>query len=297
MKKLSIIIGLNGLANFLNAQSINVSEGNENFSVGSKNCIITTIYENKMADVLDDWKKVLKDYKNESVKDKKGEVFADNLLVKEWGNNTVDVYSRFFENKKEKTVRMVTAVDMGGAFLSSGTDKEKYTYFEKVIKEFAIKTTKGPLADQLKDNEKKLANLEDDQKSLEKKNENLKNDISDYKSKISKNESNLVVKESELVKKKGELEIQKKVVEASAGAVSEQAKASQKIYDKLAGQLKDLENEKKDLKEGIEKNNERTKDAEKDIKKNEEEQVKKKDEIKKQKEVVEEFKKRLEKIN
>ena len=295
MKK-QITISLVAFFSALNGQNITTNESKESFSTGSQNAIVTTIYENNLDDVLSAWKKILKDYKHESVKDSKGQVFADNLLVKEWGNNTVDVYTLFFANKKDKTVRMATAIDLGGTYLSSSGDKEKYNYFEKLIKEFAIKQTKAPLTDLVKDNEKKLSNLEDDQKDLEKKIENLKNDITNNKAKISKNETAIAAKEGEIIKKKAEVDIQKKVVEASSSAVEEQAKASKKIYEKLSDQLADLEKDKRSLKDDIGKYNDRIKDAEKDIKKTEEKLAEKKTEITKQKTTLEETKKKLDAV-
>ncbi len=279
------------------SQSISVKESNEKFSTGSQNAITTTIIENKLDDVLSQWKKVLKDFKNEKVKDSDNEVFGDNILIKDWGNNPVDFYTKFEENKKDKTVKMMVAVDLGGTYLSSSKDKDKYKFVEKMVKEFAVKQSKAPIEDAIKDATKLQAKQEDQQKDLEKDNKNLNNDIVDYKSKITRAETDIVTKNGELEKKKGEVAIQKKVVEASAGAVNEQAKSSKKIYEKLTDQEKDLEKDKKNLKEDIEKYKNKIKDAEKDIKKNEEEQVKKKAEIEAQKKAVETLKTKLNAVN
>jgi DNA repair exonuclease SbcCD ATPase subunit len=277
------------------AQSISVKEGNEKFSTGSQPAVITNIYENKLSEVIDEWKKVLKDYKNEKVKDKDNEVFGDNILVKDWGNNPVDFYTKFEEDKSNKTVKMAVAVDLGGTYLGS-QDKDKVKYVENMVKNFAVRMTKAPVEDALKASEKTLSRLEDDQKDLEKDKKNLQEDIVNYKNKITKAEKDVVVKDGEIEKKKGEVAIQKKVVDASSGAVNEQAKSSQKIYDKLEDQLKDLEKDKKNLKGDIEDYNAKIKKAESDIKKNEEDQVKKKQEIENQKKVVEDTKKKLESV-
>ena len=279
------------------SQSISVKESNEKFSTGSQNAITTTIIENKLDDLLSQWKKVLKDFKNEKVKDSDNEVFGDNILIKDWGNNPVDFYTKFEENKKDKTVKMMVAVDLGGTYLSSSKDKDKYKFVEKMVKEFAVKQSKAPIEDAIKDAAKLQAKQEDQQKDLEKDNKNLNNDITDYKSKITRAETDIVTTNAELEKKKSEVTIQKKVVEASAGAVNEQAKSSKKIYEKLTDQEKDLEKDKKNLKEDIEKYKNKIKDAEKDIKKNDEDQVKKKAEIEAQKKVIEALKTKLNAVN
>ncbi len=295
MKK-TLTLSAMAFAGFAFSQSINVKEGNEKFSTGNQYAITTTIYENTADEAISEWKKVLKDYKYEKVKDNDGEVFGDNILIKEWGNNPVDIYTKFEEDKKAKTVKMSTAVDLGGTYLAS-SDKDKTKLVEKMMKDFAVKMTKEPITAAVKVAEKQQVKLEDDQKDLEKDNKNKKEDIEDYKKKITKAEKEIIEKEAAIEKKKGEVGIQKKVVDASAGAVSEQAKSAKNILEKLEGQQKDLEKDKKNLKEDMEGYNKKIKKAEDDIKKNEEDQVKKKAEIETQKKEVETVKKKLDAVN
>ncbi|MBL7919744.1 MAG: hypothetical protein JNJ40_05485 [Bacteroidia bacterium] len=295
MKK-TLTLSAIALAGLTFSQSINVKEGNEKFSTGNQYALTTTIYENTADEAISEWKKVLKDFKNEKVKDSDNEVFGDNILIKEWGNNPVDIYTKFEEDKKAKTVKMSTAVDLGGIYLAS-SDKEKTKLIEKMMKDFAVKMTKEPIASAVKVAEKQQVKLEDDQKDLEKDNKNRKEDIEDYKKKITKAEKEIIEKEAAIEKKKGEVSIQKKVVDASSGAVNEQAKSSKNILEKLEDQQKDLEKDKKNLKEDIENYNKKIKKAEEDIKKNEDDQVKKKAEIETQKKEVEAVKKKLDAVN
>lgn len=194
------------------AQKISVKDGSEKFSNGSHNAYTTTIYETSKDDVMSKWKSYLKDFKNEKVKSDKNEIFGDNVLIKDWGNNPVDVYTTFEEDKKEKTVIMHVAFDLGGAYLS-GSDGDKHKGAEKMVKEFAIKVTKESLGDKVKDQEKILGKLEDNQKDLEKDNKNSKSDIENYRDKIRKAEDDITKNESEQAKKKAEIETQKAVVD------------------------------------------------------------------------------------
>ncbi|MCE3226905.1 MAG: hypothetical protein K0S32_1456 [Bacteroidetes bacterium] len=282
---------------FCFGQSVSVRETNEKFSTGNQSAVGTTILENNADDVINEWKKVLKDFKYEKVKDKDNEVFGDNILIKDWGNNPVDFYTKFEEDKKAKTVKMAVAVDLGGTYLTSAGDKEKYKFVEKMVKDFAIKMTKAPMEEAVRAAEKTLGKLEDDQKDLEKDKKNLQEDIVNYKNKITKAEKDITVKDGEIEKKKAEVNVQKKVVDASSDAVSEQAKSSKKIYEKLQNQLEDLEKDRKNLKDDVTDNNKKIKKAEEDIKKNEDAQVKKKEEIEKQKTNVANAKKKLEGVN
>lgn len=212
MKKIVLTLTALVALTSVEAQKISVKGGNESFSSGSHNAYTTTIYETTKDDVESKWKSYLKDFKNEKVKSDKGEIFGDNVMIKDWGNNPVDVYTKFEEDKKTKMVVMHVAFDLGGAYLSS-SESEKHKLAEKMIKEFAVKTTKESLGDKVKEQEKILGKLDDSQKDLEKDNKNSKSDIENYKEKIKKAEDDIKKNEADQAKKKAEIEAQKKVVD------------------------------------------------------------------------------------
>jgi hypothetical protein len=194
------------------AQEVKVKSGNEKFSSGSHDCLTTQIFEGDKDKAMSKWKSKLNSFKDEKVKRSGDEIFGDNIEIKDWGNNPVDIYSKFDEDKDKKIVTMHVAVDLGGAYLTS-SDKDKYRYMEKLMKEFAVDISKDNIKDQVSAAEKILGNLEDDQKSLEKKNKGYKDDIEDYKKKITKAESDIKDNEANQTKKKSEIDAQKKVVD------------------------------------------------------------------------------------
>lgn len=202
-----------------NSQPINVSEQSVLFMGGQQNALVTTIYQNSKDDVISKWKSYLKDFKNEKVKMDKDEMMGDNIVIKDWGNNPVDIYTRFEENKSDKSVKMMVAFDLGGAYLSSSGDAAKYSYAEKMVRDFAVKTTKEPYQEKLKDAQKTLSKLEDDQSGLERDNKKMHSDIEDYKSKISKAESDIRSNESDQSKKKSELESQRTAIQLLNGQI------------------------------------------------------------------------------
>ncbi len=280
----------------ISSQTIEVKEGSDKFSSGIQNSLSTVILENSKDDIESEWKSLLKNFKNEKVKIDKGELFADNVIIKEWGNNTVDIYTTFEEDKKAKAVKMHVCFDLGGAYLKSTEQRDKYNYAAKMIRDFAVKMTKIPLESKVKDAEKLLDKYQDDQKDLEKDNKNLKSDIVSYKGKIVNEEKEIATKEEELKKKNIEISTQQKIIDVSIDAVSEQAKSSKKIHEKLLGQKQDLEKNIKDSKEDVKNNNGKIKKAEEEIKKNETDQVTKKAAIESQKKVVEAAKKQVESV-
>lgn len=228
----------------INAQNIAVSEGGANFSTGNQNALTVTVLENTKSNVQDKWKSFLKDHKAEAVKSSNSEMMGDNVQIIEWGNNPVDIYTTFDEDKKNHTVIMHVAFDLGGTYLKSSEQQDKYTQAEKIVKDFAIKTSTDAINLTAKSAEKLLSKAQGNQLKIEKGINSLKQDITDNESKITISKNQITTFDADLVKKQSELDTQKKVVEASAGAVSEQSKFANNLYEKLAGQLKDIEKKK-----------------------------------------------------
>lgn len=195
----------------LTAQKIEVRNESEKFSTGTQYALTTTIYANTKDDVESAWKSLLKDFKHEKVKSSKDELMADNILIKEWGNNPIDIYTVFTEDQKTKTVKMSVAFDLGGAYLKPSDDK--YAYAEKMILDFALNMTKKPMAGRVKEAEKLVSKTEEEQKNLDKEKTKALDNITEYKKKIADTESAIKKNEENQLKKKAELETNKKVLE------------------------------------------------------------------------------------
>ena len=112
MKKYLLILSAIACTKLAFAQSISVTEETTTFSTGTQNALVATIHKNSKDAVASKWKDYLKDFKNEKVKMENNEVFGDNVLIKEWGNNPVDIYARFEENKADNTVKLMVAFNL-----------------------------------------------------------------------------------------------------------------------------------------------------------------------------------------
>ena len=206
-----------GTSSFVSAQnySIQVSEGSEAVGEsGSNNALSATVYECDMETVEKEWKSTLKDFKNGDVKTGKHTLFVDNVLIKDMGNNPVDVYTVYSEKKENKSVRMSVAFNLGGAYLSSSAHKEQFEVAKKLIYEFAVKMTKSAVDEHLKTEKKALEKLEDKQKDLEHNKKKMENDIADNKDRIKKAEEDIKKNEENIKKNAKEQEEQKKLIEA-----------------------------------------------------------------------------------
>ncbi|HEY0029433.1 MAG TPA: hypothetical protein VGC65_01650 [Bacteroidia bacterium] len=193
------------------AQKIKVKQSTENIAGGSHNALSVTLTGISPSDAEESFRSFMKNYDGKR-SSKDGGIFIDHAMIKEMGNNTIDIYGKAIGKKGDPEITFVVAFDLGGAFLNSGEHKDQYNIAEKIVKDFAVKATKDAIEAQLKDAQKAQSKLEDDQKSLEKDNKNLNGDIEDYKKKIKKAEDDIVKNKADQDKKKSEIEAQKKVV-------------------------------------------------------------------------------------
>lgn len=212
MKKLfTLLFLLSAFTAFSQKIKIAVDEKSEKISDGSHNCLVVTVYDCSADDVLKEWKSKMKDY-NAKVSGK-DEIFADNALIKEISENTIDVYARTEKGSNDNEVKLIVGFLMGEDWLSSSKYPAQYKAAEKIVKDFATKLTKDAIGDKVKIAEKALDKLKDEKSDLEKKNKGLHDDISDYQEKIKKAEADIKTNEDDQKKKQTEVDAQQKAVD------------------------------------------------------------------------------------
>lgn len=213
MKKyFTLLMLLTASLAFAQKIKIKVEEKNETIGGGNHNALVVVIYDSNKEEIEKEWKSLMRDY-NAKVSGK-DEIFADNAMIKAMSENTVDVYARV-EKVNDKECKLIVGFLMGETWLSNSGNKAAYNAAEKIVKDFANKTTKDGMAGITKGENKKLKELKDDKSDLEKKNENLKKDIEDYKAKLAKAEEDLKKNEEDQKKKQQEIDDQQKKVDAA----------------------------------------------------------------------------------
>lgn len=280
------------------AQKITTNEAEFQFNIAARNAVNTTIYQGDTADVIKEWKKYLKLNKCEEIFLQKAEVKGHNVFLKEISNKPIDIYTKFEENKEDKTIKMYTAVDLGaGNYIASKVNPVEIKALEKVVRSFALNMTKAPIEAYLKgalDFQEKLKKEID---LIEKGKNKLGQDSIKYLGKISKTEKEIEIKNTEISKKMQEIANQKKSNDTITDLNSERAKAANKIYNKLLKEQKSIENDVLDLKNDIIEYREKYTNTLKEIKTDSLTQVKKKEEIESQKKIAENLKAKLKEIS
>lgn len=197
-------------------KKMQVQEGSANIAGGNNNAFTILIFEADQKLVEKDWKSEMKDM-GAKVTTKK-EMFGDDAKLKAIGDNTFDIYA--ITKSVDGGTELTVAIDMGGAFMSSGQHATQAKVIKDVIYNFAVATAKEAIGDMLKDEEKILKGLEKEQEDLVKGKEKLEKSIKDNEAAIEQAKKDIEQAKKDIEgnakdqdKKKQEIEKQKKVVQ------------------------------------------------------------------------------------
>jgi len=113
---------------------IHVEEATEKMSQGYNTGLKVFITDAEKKDVDRDFAKYMKEF-NGKGKQNKNEYFFDNASIKQFGNDPVDVYS--ISEQKDKGVELEVFFDLGGKYLNSKDDADKFEIAQRMIHDFA----------------------------------------------------------------------------------------------------------------------------------------------------------------
>ena len=142
MKKIIVLSITFFITYSITAQKIKIKEGSENIGGANHNSLSVTLYGVKPSDAEEAFRSYMKKYDGKR-SSKDGEVFIDHALVKDMGNNTIDIYGKAIGKEGDKEIIFVVAFNLGGAYLNSNDHKDQYKVAEQIVKDFAIKTISG----------------------------------------------------------------------------------------------------------------------------------------------------------
>ena len=176
--------------NFGFSQNMETKEVRKSMSKGNQpgiEIIIPHISEDNLEDAI---KKVTKKYKGDREKIKRSnEIYLDDALIKEISENTIDIHQII---EKEGTgLRYTVFFNLGGAFLDSKLNAQKFAYAEEIVNRIALKASEIRIDDILKEEQDKLEDLVDDQEDLVKDKEDATKDIEKAKDEIAKKEKEI----------------------------------------------------------------------------------------------------------
>jgi len=187
-------------------RTIKVRETKENIGGGSHTCLSVIIYETTTDAIEKSWEKFMKSY-DAKISSKK-EIFADNALIKEISNNTIDVYAKC-NPKNEDEIEFLVAVDLGGAFMNQSDHSTQFKTMEKIVKNFAKQATIDGIENKINAQQKVYDKRTKEMEGLIKEKEKLEKDIENYKEKIRKAEEDIKKNLSDQSSKQKEVDAEK----------------------------------------------------------------------------------------
>lgn len=188
---------------------IQISEGVSAFTNGSQNALSFVIYNGDQKTIESAWAKELKNWKGK-VKFKK-EFFADDCKVKSMGDNTFDVYSKV-ETLLGEGVKVTTAFDLGGAYLSLAAHPDKYKAAEAMLYNFALEQTREVVRTEVRLAQKILSDRETELSTMAVTQAKMEQDISSMEKSIRDTRTAIESLKQSQVSKRLEVDSQKVVV-------------------------------------------------------------------------------------
>jgi hypothetical protein len=141
-----------------------------------------------------------------------GETFADNALMKDVSNDTLDVWAK--TKKEGDGIKLSVAMQVGGQFLSQSKNSGEFSRMRNLLEDFSRRLTKESILQQHKEAEKVYDRAVKLQAGLVRENEDLNRDIERYKERIQEAEENIKKNLGQQEDAKKAIEKQKLVVDA-----------------------------------------------------------------------------------
>jgi len=270
MKTIYTFITLLLAVSLMAQEPIEVRTGQMKIGKASYDSYVVTIFETDKNFVEREWKGHMKDI-SERVTTKK-EWFIDNARIMSISQDTIDIYSKVIDLKNTGNVELMVVFNVDGQFITEEDEKHDAAA-KKFIYEFAFRTSKLIVHDEVLAAEKTLMKVEKEQGILVREEEQLNRTIEKNTEKIEKAENDLGQNGKDLDKINSEIEVKRSLVGSNPNEKDE--KALQKALSKQST----LERNTDKLNSTIRSSKKKIEDAEYGLTKNAENQEKKKLEV------------------
>lgn len=164
------------------SQKIIVREISERIGGGTNNAFMVQIHQISEKDVEKEFKSYLKKNKAK-VSNKRGELRGKDANISSLSEKPINIYA-IIKEKKDNTIELTVAFDLGGAFLTSGLHPSQADRAKEILRNFARDITANAFSQIIKEEERSLSRQERakskatrEKENLEKSNERMKSDI------------------------------------------------------------------------------------------------------------------------
>lgn len=276
-------------------QTIDVTNKSVTMSKGEQPAYIVEIPQGDYDDVVDNWTKHIRQNTKEKVVEVGNEIIISGTQIDEISPEPINIYSAIINS--DSTLKLVAVFEIDSVFFNyeenSTVDNERiHSHIQHFMKDFAVDEYKKAVEEELDAEVKKLKDLNKDLDGLTKDNENLHKAVKENEQDIKDSEDAIKSYELDNERKQGEINAKKEAVAGLSG--------QPELQDQAKDQLKDLEKDKKNISNKLEKEQKNIvkyqsniQDANRDIERNLELQEDKIKEINAQEDIVQAVKLKL----
>ena len=189
-----------------------VSESPKVMSLGTNNALTIPLSGISSDDTEKLWKKYIDQYDGSIKWNKKAkEYFVDNASIPSVSESTVDLYAK--AEGVGSDVNFSVWIDMGGAFLTSITQPEKFSAASEILSGFYREVEKFKTEQKWEAEEKKLKSLSSDMKDIIRDRESDEKDIKKAEAKIAELKAKIMENLKTQATKQSEIDAQQIVVD------------------------------------------------------------------------------------
>lgn len=199
----------------VSAVSAQVRERTRTMSKGTESALVVQLPNVEEKLVEDVWQDYIKDaYRGKTKWDRREKewVTEDVSITAIGGGNTVDLYAVIEQTGKD--VELALWCDLGGAFLSSASHRDRYEEAERMLIDFSRAVAEAGVEAELEQQEDLLKQMENDLKKLQRDNER-------YHKEIEKAEEAIRQAREEIAKNEKDQEAALRQIEKQQEAVEE----------------------------------------------------------------------------
>lgn len=230
MKKLILLsVLMYSFSFFANSQVYSINDGTAVVNDMARPCISVTM-EPEAKEIKKAWKSYLKKKYDLKLKGAKGDdLKGEEVVFPAVTARTMDFYTKFKRDKKEKTTTMNVLISFGyDVYLNKNDNSKEYSSLMTIIKEFSLEFLRGYYNESLQDLNKEFAKSEKERdKTI---NENVK-----LASDIEKNKQTIIDLKKENEEKSSNIEKNKELIEQLKEKVIEKQEEIKKMTDLING--------------------------------------------------------------
>lgn len=204
---------------FVLQSQLSLAQNDSGLPKGINNSLSTEVENVSRKDAERIWKDLVKKFDGKTKKGKNNAWYTEKVDVPQLGSEgSVKMFMTI--NEKDKVAKTIFTVSKDGEFINYDNSPEEAQEVEKIYREYVYELKKKSYANESKNEEDELKDLNKDLEKLEKDNKKYHDEIEKCKKKIAEMESKITRNLDDQEMKKEEIVKQKSTVEAVHDKIS-----------------------------------------------------------------------------